>query len=86
MKITAKFAGTCPACKGRFEAGAQVEWKKGQKARHVSCEEPQLALPLPQGRNRRRGYDDAAMVLSYVQEGLGEDRDFMPSEEDSCPF
>jgi len=37
MTITAKYAGTCPACGQPIAPGAKVEWAKGSQARHVSC-------------------------------------------------
>jgi Family of unknown function (DUF6011) len=36
MTMTAKFAGTCKRCGGRFLAGTQIEWKKGEGATHVA--------------------------------------------------
>ena len=39
MQIVAKFAGTCPSCGGGYAEGAEVEWERGAKARHVKCPE-----------------------------------------------
>ncbi len=35
--IIAKFPGKCSECGGRISAGAQIEWTKGEGARHVKC-------------------------------------------------
>jgi len=37
MKIQAKFATVCPTCSNRIEVGADVEWSRGEKARHIVC-------------------------------------------------
>jgi len=37
MTITAKFNSTCPVCGKKIKAGEQVEWQKGQKAKHLHC-------------------------------------------------
>lgn len=37
MIITAKFSSVCPCCSVRIVAGTEVEWSKGEKARHVAC-------------------------------------------------
>lgn len=37
MLIVAKFNSTCPVCNEYINAGENVEWTKGQKAKHPSC-------------------------------------------------
>lgn len=37
MKITAKFASTCPSCGAQITPGTTVEWERGSKAVHVKC-------------------------------------------------
>jgi len=37
MTITAKFAGRCTRCGGRFPVGEKIEWKHGAGAKHVKC-------------------------------------------------
>jgi predicted nucleic acid-binding Zn ribbon protein len=37
MTITAKFPSICPVCGGAISPGQQVEWERGQKARHTDC-------------------------------------------------
>ena len=37
MVITARFSSVCPDCGSRIAAGSKVEWRKGDKARHVNC-------------------------------------------------
>lgn len=37
MTITAKFASVCPSCGKPIKPGQQVEWERGQKARHTDC-------------------------------------------------
>jgi hypothetical protein len=62
MKITAKYAGFCPRCDERFEAGTTVEWRKGSKACHVSCGQLELGAqggeasqtPAPQAASQKR--------------------------------
>lgn len=39
MQIVAKYASTCPDCGGPIAEGAEVEWERGEKARHVACPE-----------------------------------------------
>jgi len=39
MQIVAKYASTCPSCGGSIAEGADVEWERGAKARHVMCPE-----------------------------------------------
>lgn len=39
MQITAKYASTCPDCGGAIALGSEVEWERGEKARHVKCPE-----------------------------------------------
>jgi len=49
MTMIAKFAGTCTACRGRFAAGARIEWERGRGARHANpadCQ-PVAAPPAP---------------------------------------
>jgi len=36
--ITAKFASTCPNCQAAIVVGDRVEWNKGEKARHTTCQ------------------------------------------------
>lgn len=43
MTITAKFAGTCPACGRPIAVGSQIEWERGAKARHMTCTSPARA-------------------------------------------
>lgn len=37
MSITARYAATCTACQAPIRPGQQIEWSKGQPARHTSC-------------------------------------------------
>lgn len=37
MTITAKFSSVCPICNQKINKGDKVEWKKGEKAKHVAC-------------------------------------------------
>lgn len=50
MTITAKFESTCPSCSKPIRPGTQVEWQRGQKARHVDCAaaaaQPASAAPV----------------------------------------
>lgn len=39
MEITARFNSTCPVCGHQIQAGTTCEWKRGQKARHITCPE-----------------------------------------------
>ena len=55
MTITAKYAGTCPACRQPIAPGQKVEWAKGSQARHVACSSsvaaPVVATSAPRARN-----------------------------------
>jgi len=44
MLITAKFASNCPNCGVHMPEGSEVEWVKGEKARHRVCPRPSLRL------------------------------------------
>jgi hypothetical protein len=46
MTMFAKFAGLCTACAGRIVRGDQIEWRKGQGARHVCCNAPAKDAPV----------------------------------------
>lgn len=37
MTITAKYPGTCPACNGSIRRGDRIEWTRGQKPTHSTC-------------------------------------------------
>jgi len=37
MTMTAKYAGVCRKCQGRFDAGVQINWTKGDGATHIAC-------------------------------------------------
>lgn len=39
--ITSRFSGRCAVCKGPYTAGADVFWRKGAGAAHVTCGEPE---------------------------------------------
>lgn len=45
MTITAKFASRCAACGHAIAPGAQIEWTKGESARHTSCASARVAAP-----------------------------------------
>jgi hypothetical protein len=38
MTITAKYAGRCSVCGGTIGVGEQIEWSKGEAARHEACD------------------------------------------------
>jgi len=38
--MTAKYAGTCTACKAPIARGQRIEWRRGAGARHVDCAKP----------------------------------------------
>ena len=47
MTITAKFASKCPVCRKGIDAGSRVEWNRGEKARHLGCEQTAPATSAP---------------------------------------
>lgn len=49
MVISAKFATTCPSCRGRIEPGVKVEWTKGSPARHVTCPAAGMGIGIAPG-------------------------------------
>lgn len=63
MKITAKYASTCPSCGHPINPGDQVEWERGKKATHITCPQGQVSkgpfasvpggAQHPKGRNKR---------------------------------
>ncbi len=46
MTIISKFPGICRACGGRIQPGTEIEWAKGEGARHVRCA-PGSSAPAP---------------------------------------
>lgn len=58
MTITSKFASTCKSCGTRIAVGEQINWERGQGAKHVKC--PQVsrerAWITSQPKNIRDGY------------------------------
>lgn len=75
VTITAKFSSTCPACGGAIAAGSEVEWTRGQPARHAVCPaepvmpEPPVELAMPstttrEGRMLLAGQIDATVVFA----------------------
>ena len=74
MTITAKFPGKCSECGGRISAGAQIEWSKGEGARHTKCaasSEPRAApgpIALHGGSgNGCQGWTVGELILSGEQ-------------------
>lgn len=52
MLISAKYAGSCTVCRGRYSVGDRVDWAKGRKgAIHAECvadaAPEQVAAPPP---------------------------------------
>lgn len=37
MRIKARFPSRCPACLEQIEVGSEIEWERGEKARHPDC-------------------------------------------------
>lgn len=53
--ITAKFPGKCSVCGGAIRKGEQVEWAKGEGARHTGCGAAKASSPGPStGRRTAR--------------------------------
>lgn len=48
MTITARYASTCPTCRGPVTPGQRVEWTRGSKAVHTSCS---AGTPAPAPRS-----------------------------------
>lgn len=48
MTITAKFASRCPQCSQQISPGQQVEWERGQPARHTDCSSAAAPATAPQ--------------------------------------
>ena len=58
----AKYDGLCGGCGGAIRAGQQVEWSRGQRARHTSCagqgQRTAARAPMSSGRRAlRAAYD-----------------------------
>lgn len=53
--ITAKFASVCPNCANRIAPGSQVEWSKGEKARHIDCASAAAPAAKPRRPHAPRG-------------------------------
>lgn len=85
MKITAKFASTCPGCHRAINAGDKIEWSKGNPAVHDStaclsaAPAPKAARSSGAGRYRsgsrsgRSGAGAAALVRGYSSYCTGRD-------------
>jgi hypothetical protein len=76
MIISAKFASVCPCCNARIVPGTKVEWTKGSKARHVTCQPvstTNMQSPTaPRSRTadcRRYGWDGVRGSSSYYSSG-----------------
>jgi len=68
MTITAKYASTCPNCNRAITPGQRVEWSRGCKAVHVSCDDAPVGAagrPAPRSSSRRRSGGSAANVPGY---------------------
>ena len=57
MTITARFASTCPTCRQPIALGARIEWTKGEKARHTTCQPAHVAVSSRRVR-RERDHED----------------------------
>lgn len=74
MVITAKYAATCPACRGSILPGERVEWSKGSPARHTACVAGAASAPAPAAHQtpaapsgRRTGCSCGSREDSYGQ-------------------
>ncbi len=66
-KITARYAGTCKACGGGFDAGAEIEWSKAGGSRHLKC--PAKPAPAPAGKWTAPDKSVAPYVLRFKRGG-----------------
>ncbi|MBA3844554.1 MAG: hypothetical protein H0X39_18390 [Actinobacteria bacterium] len=67
MIITAKFASVCPCCSVRIAVGSQVEWIKGEKARHAAC----AATAQPAAQPAQRYVPTARSARYYGRDDAG---------------
>jgi hypothetical protein len=51
MRITAKYASTCPGCGQQIHVNQTVEWSRGQPARCLSCASESASKPATIYRN-----------------------------------
>lgn len=86
MSIKAKFAGTCRACGGHFEAGTDINWTKGEGSRHVKCPGTVVKSSKPlnspgraalQGRGKSDFFlgEKSETVLHYTMDGKPDNSD-----------
>lgn len=52
--MTAKFPGRCTKCGGSFQAGTQIDWRKGAGASHVRCGSSTVSSTAPAPRKPAR--------------------------------
>ncbi len=50
MTITAKFQSRCPCCDRVINPGETIRWNKGEKARHIICDETSPKAPKPRSQ------------------------------------
>lgn len=68
MTITAKYTSRCPLCSNSITPGDQVEWQRGEKARHTKC--PAVAAPAPRTA-RPVAHVDATPAPIHLSGGSG---------------
>lgn len=80
MTMRAKYPGTCRTCGQPIRVGDEIEWIKGEGARHVTCPTVQAAAPAPvalvpggarheRGTNRKPGQCERCGELLQPGEG-----------------
>jgi hypothetical protein len=71
VTIKAKYAGTCKACNRKISVGDEIEWTKGNGARHLNCETPRKSIPESNGHKTItvQDFDYAAEAGHVFKEG-----------------
>lgn len=71
MKIKARFASKCPCCGHSIVVGSDVEWARGQAARHVLCADAvaseSTARTAVAPRRSRRGVGPGAGTAAPIR-------------------
>jgi len=73
MTITARYQTQCPACRQTIRPGEQVEWTRGEKARHTRCAGAQGASQAPTKPSRKTYTHcvECGSALDSWQQGRG---------------
>ena len=78
MRITAKYPGTCTACRGRYSVGEQIDWKRDRKGQmHVECAAQSAQVDEPVAQAARIAAEECQAIRDLLTP-RGDDGDWWP--------